>query len=213
MKGTSTRGAAVAQPTLRPVWSGATSIHMAHQLNARYTDLFCEMAIEAAPEVQWPQVSLNRDLWSRLDLESRRCLAEFPFVIVDLRFRDVDWWHNVSTDSHEGVNYPDGIRISRSECLVLETLMFAWQSAREDPSVAQMFFAMAPPVADGIAAMTMQQVRRAALLSAKFLRIRWEGEPRFWRELLIAARAADAESLKALRRDAKLLFVGELIQL
>lgn len=101
---------------------------------------------------------------------------------------------------------------TRYDYLALETLMFAWQVAREDGHVAQIVFAMTPAVAVCIAALTMQQVRTIAIEGSRFLRIRWDDEPQFWRDLLICAREGDEAALTALRRDAKLLFCGELIQ-
>lgn len=59
----------------------------------------------------------------------------------------------------------------------------------------------------------MQQVRTLAIESAKSLRLSWDNHPRLWRDLLLAAREPDDAALEALRREAKLHFCGELIQL
>lgn len=203
------------QQSSRPKWQGVQSIRLAQQLNEQCIDLFCELAIDSSPEVPWPLVASNRDLWIRLDAFARKRLAVFPFVIVDVRFKDVSWWQGVG---HERPTAPPAHAVSvampstRYEYLALETLMFAWQVAREDRHVAQMVFAMTPAVADCIAALTMQQVRTIAVEGSRFLRIRWDDEPQFWRELLICAREGDEAALTALRRDAKLLFCGELIR-
>lgn len=198
-----------------PDWRGAPSIRLAHQLNEQCIDLFCELAIDSSPEIPWSLVTANRDLWIRLDASARKRLAQFPFVIVDVCFKDEAWWRTVAQAQPAAPRThtaPGTMPSTRHDHLVLETLMFAWQAAREDRYIAQMVFAMTPQVADRIAALTMQQVRTIAVEGSRYLRIRWDNEPQFWRELLICAREGDEAALTELRRDAKLLFCGELIQ-
>lgn len=198
----------------QPRWNGAQSIRMAHELNGQFIDLFCDLSTEASPEEPWPLLSSHRDLWRRLGSRARRRLAIFPFVIVDLRFGDERWWRSVSrqrANRHQEASGPNGMPSTRRECLALETLMFAWQAAREDLSVAQMVFAMVPAVADCIAALTTQQVRTTAVENTRFLRMRWDNEPKFWRELLTCALEAGEAEMEALRREAKLRFCGEII--
>lgn len=194
-------------------WKGARSIGLAHQLNEQFIGLCCELALDAASGSQIPLVAAHRDLWSRLDQTSRKRLSLFPFVIVDLRFGDATWWHIAS---HKGAQarglFAATVPEARWAWLALETLMFGWQVAREDRVVATMLFAMPPPVVDRIAALTMQQVRMLSVESAKIVRLRWDNDSRFWRELLIAARELDESKMEVLRREAELHFCGELIQ-
>ncbi|MBK7250643.1 MAG: hypothetical protein IPI06_07165 [Gammaproteobacteria bacterium] len=133
-------------------------------------------------------------------------------MIVDLRFGDVAWWRMAGGNGGHARTHVNGAApTTRWDGLALETLMFGWQVAREDRSVASMLFAMPPPVADCIAVLTMQQVRALAVEGAKSLRLRWDNHPRLWRNLLLAAREPDDAALEALRREAKLHFCGELI--
>jgi hypothetical protein len=202
------------QRSSRPEWKGVPSIRLAQQLNEQCIDLFCELAIDSSPEIPWSLVASNRDLWIRLDASARKRLAVFPFVIVDVRFQDEAWWRSRDQERPAAPRAhaaSSAVPSTRYDYLALETLMFAWQVAREDGHVAQIVFAMTPAVADCIAALTMQQVRTIAIEGSRFLRIRWDDEPQFWRELLICAREGDEAALTALRRDAKLLFCGELI--
>ncbi len=193
-------------------WKGARSIELAHQLNEQFVQLFCELSLDATSGNPFPLVAAHRELWSCLDPISRKRLALFPFVIVDLRFGDVAWWRMAAgKGAHARGHAASTASATRWDWLALETLMFAWQVAREDRSVASMLFAMPPPVADCIAALTMQQVRTQAVESAKCLRLRWDNDPRFWRQLLIAAREPNEAALEGLRREAKLHFCGELI--
>lgn len=193
-------------------WKGARSIGLAHQLNQQFIELCWELSLDGASASPFPVVAAHRELWSRLDLAARKRLSLFPFVIVDLRFGDVAWWRMAAGNgAHARVQSNGAVPAERWDWLALETLMFGWQVAREDRSVASMIFAMPPSVADCIAALTMQQVRTLAAESAKSLRLRWDNHPRLWRDLLIAARETNEGALEALRREAKLHFCGELI--
>lgn len=195
-----------------PAWRGAGSIHLVRQLNAQCIDMICELALDRSDECPWPFVTSNRDLWCRLDAEARDRLSFFPFSIVDVRFHDEMWW--CAPDRWRTVG---GRRLevstmpaSRIECLALETLMFAWQVARSDRLVAEILFAMPRPAARCIAALTMQQIRTAAIDGARFLRVRWDTDSRFWRGLLIAAWEADRVSLERCKRHSLMLFGREL---
>jgi hypothetical protein len=193
-------------------WKGARSIGLAHQLNQQFIELCCELSLDGASGYPLPLVASHRELWSRLDPSSRRRLSHFPFVIIDLKFGDVAWWRMAADNgAHARTNSAAAAPEARWGWLALETLMFGWQVAREDRGVASMLFAMPPPVAECIAALTTQQVRTLATESARSLRLRWDNNPRLWRELLIAARERDEAELEVIRRAAKLHFCGELI--
>ncbi len=66
-----------------------------------------------------------------------------------------------------------------------------------------MVFGMAPAVTRSIAALSMQGVRIISARCAQVMRIRWDEKPKFWRELLIASRAADADEFVALKHHAE----------
>jgi hypothetical protein len=97
------------------------------------------------------------------------------------------------------------------EDLILETLLFARQTAREDVNIAKAMFGMTSPVASLIVSLTLPQIRAVAASNARLLRVRWDSDPEFWGELLVASRGSDERAMAALRRQGKLLFCGELI--
>ena len=132
------------------------------------------------------------------------------FLSIEIPSADLRQFTLVATNGTPARTHVNGAApTARWDWLALETLMFGWQVAREDRSVASMIFAMPPSVADCIAALTTRQVRTLAIESAKSLRLRWDNHPRLWRELLLAAREPDDAALEALRREAKLHFCGE----
>lgn len=198
-----------------PKWAGAQSIGLVHQLNERCIDLLCELSVDPSSEVLQHFVVPNQDLWSRLDAVARKRLAIFPFSIVDVRFQDVDWWQSaVETLSSEYSKRGALDRTPTNRCngLALEALMFAWQVARENRHVAQVIFAMSPPVVEHISNMTMHQIRLISPAGSNVMRVRWHADQMFWRELLLSARATDTATMAVLRREAQLMFCGELLK-
>jgi hypothetical protein len=192
-------------PPTPPRWTGAPSIALAHQLNAQCLDILCELATGSADPHLPPFILQNRDLWRRLDTEARTQLAAFPFVIVDLHFNDAQWWREMMDRPS---NVTDSMLFSD---LLLETLLFARQSAREDVSVAKTMFAMTSQVADLMASLTLAQVRAIAAGNSRELRVRWDQDPQFWRGMLLAVLTGDEQALGELRLQAKLLFCGGLV--
>jgi hypothetical protein len=197
-----------------PRWKGARSLHLAHELNSRCVDLLCDLATTPFVERAPAMVRANRNLWCQLNGEARRRLAAFPFVIVDVRFTDEVWWRGRGKVLDQVVaEWPaadESLREQR-ESLLLETLMFAWQVAREDTRVAQILFAMPQPVARLISSLAMQEIRTVAIERSNFLTVRWEENAQLWRELLVAVATDDERALEELRLHAKLLFCGDLI--
>jgi hypothetical protein len=200
-----------------PRWIGARSIPLAHQLNEQCDELVCELAIDLSAQELPTFILQNRDLWRLLEPEARKRVAAFPFVIVDLHFKDTVPWQL----AHEGhVMTPAGIADAAPysgvppklfEDLALETLLFARQAAREDVNVAKAMFAMTSPVVRVIASLAVSQVRAIALSNVSQLRVRWDNHPEFWRDLLTACRAGDEQAIEAIRRQGKLLFCGEAV--
>lgn len=196
---------------MQPHWKGADAIQLAYQLNERCIELLSELAASAPlAEDLPPFVQKNRDLWSNLNADARRRLATFPFVIVDVRFGDEHWWRALGASSPT-IDTVDSLPRDRCEYLSLETLMFAWQVAREDSRIAQMLFAMTHPVARIIGALAMREIRTLAADQASCLRVRWSRDVLFWRELLERARGEDPAALEESRLHAKLLFCGDLV--
>jgi len=200
-----------------PRWTGAPSIPLAHQLNGQCVELVCELANNLSAQELPPFILENRDLWRLLEPEARKRVADFPFVIVKLRFDDAESWQQASdghlmTPSDVANTAPySGFPPKLLEDLALETLLFARQAAREDVNVAKAMFAMSSPLVRLIASLTVSQVRAIALGNASQLRVRWDDDPEFWCDLLVASRAGDQRAIEAIRRQGKLLFCGETV--
>jgi hypothetical protein len=146
-------------------WTGAASIALAHQLNEQCVELLCEPATTSSSQ-ELPQFVLhNRDQWRLLEVDARKRVAALPFVIVDLRFKDAESWQRAA-DGHSmsATDFPlfSGVPPKLFEDLILETLLFARQTAREEGNVAKAMFAMTSPVARLIVSLTLPQIRTVA---------------------------------------------------
>jgi hypothetical protein len=197
-----------------PRWTGAPSIALAHGLNEQCVELVCDLAASSSIEELPRFILQNRDLWRLLEPDARQRVAAFPFVIVDLCFQEAESWQRALQGqlmSPIDSTHYNGIPSKLFEDLLLETLLFARQAAREDMSVAKAMFAMTPSVATTIASLTLPQVRTIAVGNTHRLRVRWDSHPEFWGDLLVACRGKDERALADLRRQGKLLFCGELI--
>jgi hypothetical protein len=198
-----------------PSWTGGPSIALAHGLNEQCVEVMCDLAASSSIEDLPRFILRNRDLWHLLEPDARKRVAAFPFVIVDLRFQDAKSWQRALQGhlmSPIDSTHHNGIPPTFVEDLLLETLLFARQAAREDISVAKAMFAMIPSVATAIASLTLPQVRTIAIGNTHRLRVRWDSQPEFWGDLLVACRGRDERAMAALRREGKLLFCGELIE-
>jgi hypothetical protein len=192
-------------------WKGVQSLDLVRQLNLRSVELLCRVAESCDSRLE--AVALNREAWIAASRDARCSLAMLPFVLVDVRFMDADWWRRVSaTDLHqpEAKRESNGLPDDSSAELMQETMMFAWQTARWDRLAAQFLIGMSSRVANVIAALTPQQVRTIAAREPHAVRIRWGDDAAFWRDLLSAASMADHQRLAALQLTGKLRICSEL---
>lgn len=198
-------------PPSPPRWKGAQSLDLVRQLNLRSVELLCRVAENCDSTLE--AVALNREAWIGASRDARHSLAMLPFILVDARFMDADWWRRVSAidlHQHGARSDPNGLPEDSSAELMQETLMFAWQTARWDRLAAQFLLGMSFRVANIIAGLTPQQVRTIAEREPQAVRIRWGDDPVFWQDLLSAASMADYQRLATLKLTGKLRICSEL---
>jgi hypothetical protein len=211
--GGATRDPATPAP---PRWRGIQSLDLVYQLNERCFELLHDVASNDDLDIELPIISENRELWVRLSIEARRAASQMPFMVVDVRFKDETWWRRIADGKRRDVEAQEAFnKLPGEVCeqLMHETIMFAWQTARWDRTVARLALAMSPPVVDVIAGLTPQQVRVIATHESNAIGVRWEDDLEFWRDMLIAANAGNVRRLAELHLHAKLLLCAELAQL
>jgi hypothetical protein len=196
------------RPPTPPRWKGRESLDLAFEVNQRTLKLLSDWA--ATPDAAgWP-LTLDRELWSKLDAQAIARAARFPFVILDVHFTNQEWWRNViagCTATAVSHAWP----ASASQELMSEMLIFAWHTAKWDWRVARLSLGMLPAVATLIAALTPQQLAKVSREHSGALLLRWADDKDFWTKLLIAAGNGDEEVLAEIHLHAKLLLVGDLI--
>lgn len=205
-----------APPPAPPRWRGTQSLELVYQLNERSIDALCDVAIRNSPEVRLEVIAANRELWARLDADGRQAIARLPFLVLDAHFREEAWWRRAAEQMTRAV--PQGgegndLPHELAEQLMHETTMFAWQTARWDKTVAQLSLGMTSGVVAIVATLTPQQIRVIATTQSEGIRVRWDDDVQFWRELLKAANAKEARKLAELHLLAKLRLCGGIAQL
>jgi hypothetical protein len=94
---------------------------------------------------------------------------------------------------------------------MVETLLLAWHTARSDRPTATLLLGIAPAVAARIADLSSRDVRRIAAEHRRELKLRFEGNAKFWQRLMLAARGGDAQTLVQVYREGIQLLATEVL--
>jgi hypothetical protein len=189
-----------------PRWKGSQSLELVYRYNERCLGLLC--GPNAGPiAARSLAIAANLDLLRNLDRRNLGRAARLPFVIMDLRFADGAWWRDLLQASPFNAGSPAILTPeAESPDLVIarETVMFAWQTARWDRSTAQLSFGMSTRVVEVISHLSPAQVTEISSTQSDELRLRWDDDLKFWRDLLLAAASSDADLLDDILLHAKL---------
>jgi hypothetical protein len=202
----------IREPT-PPRWKGVQSLGPVHQFNERCLELFGDIAVSDDSEGRLSLIIEHRRLWIDMKVEARQRLARIPFVIADANFDDGDRWREIAAATAGSVRVQatsNGLPKEASENLMHELMMFAWQTACWEHSVALMCFGMVPSVISIISALTPHQIRTVASRESASVRVRWASDLQFWEDLLLAARSGDEKRLAALHLHGKLTLCGHI---
>lgn len=146
---------------------------------------------ESRPQVV---VALGPTLLS-LGAAARQRLAQCPVALVDLEFRNVEWWRQSESGQGGSAAHPSSLgcfpRLQAIQ-LAIATLTLAWSLVRSSRETAGIIFGMAPECAARLAGLGAPAIQRLAETRAHCIRPRWDSDATFWRELLRIAQAADS---------------------
>jgi len=196
----------VYQPPSPFLWKGRDSLELVYQLNERALTLLVEAARSGTSE--WLSETAYRALWSELTTEALQTAARIPFVILDARFTDDEWWREAAVSPQEfplTVSGAPGWPGDVAQQLMSETLVFAWHTAKWDRRLARGLLGMSPGVVGSIARLTPRELGLIPSRHWAALRLRWEDEPGIWARLLTAAQESDEEALAECHLHAQLL--------
>jgi len=132
-----------------------------------------------------------------VDASTQARAARFPFLLVDIRFRDRAWWRDVLTQPERSWNDPSWLaRLPRSSAVKLTraTLILVWHTVRLDLESAMVLLGIAPAVAEVIGELPLRDIDRIAERHYRHMRPRWEDRPAVWHQLLDCAQTGDVEA-------------------
>jgi hypothetical protein len=193
-------------------WSRTEAIRTLAELNEQCLELLSEQAMLRAPNAP-PIYRELLDLWGRLDVVARRRAAACPFLLVDAGFADPYRWRWVGTNrvgDREPLTYTAFFSGNGAIKVAHQVFTNAWYIARTQPAGAPLFLGMPPHCASLLRACTMRQITELANQHAGWLRPRWAGRTRIWKELLIAALSSDGVALEMARLHGVQLLAMEL---
>lgn len=143
-----------------------------------------------------------RDDLAGLDGEGIRRLASMPHLLVDLNFRDVDWWRGTRYDSLRAVAIADHTtRLARPRLLALSraTMTLVWHVVRIDAAEASLLLGLSEALARELSQWSPDDVQRVAERQALRIRPRWCDRPHVWLQWIDAAGSDDAEAMRRMR--------------
>lgn len=189
-----------------PPWTGTPFLELVHEFNELFIEQVAEIArgddMLSAPEM----VRSHRELWAGLDARACRRASRCPFLLADIRFRNLTWWQRVQQHAAEHLeNPPSAAPLFPSKTAVEVTrdaLIVAWSTARHDTRLAATLLAMSHEVARIVAQLGLGHLRHITDHYHHHLRPRWEHLSPFWGRLLTAARNDDRDALYVLHLQA-----------
>jgi hypothetical protein len=193
-------------------WPCAETLKTLAELNEQCLELLAEQALQRAPNAP-PMFRELLHLWSQLDVASRRRAAACPFLLVDAGFADPYRWRWAGADrvsDREPVAYTAFLTTAAATKVANQLFTNAWYIVRTQPLGAALYLGMPPYCANLLRRCTVRQVTELANQNAGWLRPRWAGRVRMWRELLVAAISGEELDLEMARLHGVQLLAMEL---
>lgn len=140
-----------------------------------------------------PAVALGSTL---LALGSGACryLARCPVALVDLEFRNAEWWRHVSQEKEPRAEGAPPGRFPHLQAMQLAqtALTLAWTLVGASRESAAVIFGLTPECATLLGRLGVPAIQRVAETYSHHLRLRWEMDMRFWRALLRIAQTMES---------------------
>jgi hypothetical protein len=193
-------------------WPCADTLKSLAELNEQCLQLLSEQAqLQGAPAP--PMFRELVDLWSQLDITSRRRAAACPYLLIDAGFCDPYRWRWVGghrVGEREPAGYGAFFTTPGTVEVAHQVFTNAWYIARTQPVGAPLYLGMPPYCVGLLRSCSMRQVTELANQHSGWLRPRWAGRTKLWRELLESAISGEALSLEMARMHGVQLLAMEL---
>jgi hypothetical protein len=178
-------------------WLDAAALATLREINAQCVELVC--ARGGVGPRRGPADGVRYDLPS-LAADARRQLAGCPYLLVDAGFADEARWAahaRGAFDSARAIAAPP-FAGEEGVAFVRRVLTYGWYLARSHRQLARLVLGMTPACAARIAALRLEDLDAIVARQPGWVRLRWEGEPRVWGQLIAAARGTDDAALRRL---------------
>ncbi|MEA3182503.1 MAG: hypothetical protein QOI59_6026 [Gammaproteobacteria bacterium] len=192
-----------------PPSAGGDVLTILTELNELCLELLAQQALQPVS----PNPPMFRelvDLWSQLDSTSRRRAAACPYLLIDAGFCDPYRWQVLSdqqASARTGVHdrepapfvysrfftAPGVTRVAR------QVFTNSWHIVQTQQLGAPLFLGMPAHCAALLRTCSMRQMTDLADQHAGWLRPRWPGRTRVWRELLEAGISGEVRALEMAR--------------
>lgn len=185
-----------------------------HEVNERCLELIALVAKLDPEDAPFALVGPLRSLLRGTRPNLRRRAARQPFALVDMEFRDADWWQAVkSRPSRAWKDRPwRALAPKRAATqLAQTTLILAWHMTRADAEATCIVFGMSREVAQLISSLRLSELDTIAQHQFRHVRPRWEERAELWRELLVAAQSEDSAAMRNIAIRALQFLAGEVI--
>jgi hypothetical protein len=185
-----------------------------HEVNEHCLDLIALVSKMEPEDAPFAMVGPLRSLLRGTRPIVRRRAARQPFALVDMNFRDAEWWTAVAQDPTRTWKDRPWRNASPKRAavqLTQATLMLAWHMTRADLEAASVVFGMSRDVATAIASLGLSDIETIADRQFRHMRPRWEQQAEIWRELLLAAHRDDANAMRDFVVHALQLLMGEIV--
>lgn len=193
-------------------WPCAETLRTLAELNEQCLELLGEQALQRAPNAP-PIFRELLDLWSQLNAASRRRAGACPFLLVDAGFADPYRWRWAGgnrVSDQEPVSYGAFFTAPAAAEVAHQVFTNAWYLVRTQPLGAALHLGMPPYCANLLRTCTVRQLTELANQHAGWLRPRWVGRVRMWRELLAASISGENLALEMARLHGVQLLAMEL---
>jgi hypothetical protein len=194
-------------------WQCAETFKTVAELNEQCLELLSEQAKLGAAGPVAPMLRELGDLWSALDVNARRRAAMCPYLLLDAGFADPYRWRWVSGDGvgvREPATHSPFFTANTTTKVARQIFINAWYIVRTQPLGAPLCLGMPAQCAALLQTCSMAQVTELANQHSSWLRPRWAGRVRIWRELLSTAISGEGVALHKARLHGRQLLAAEL---
>jgi hypothetical protein len=193
-------------------WPCSETLKTLAELNEQCLELLTEQAMLRASTAP-PMFGELPDLWTQLDISSRRRAASCPYLLIDAGFADPYRWRWVGghrIGDREPAAHASFFTAPGTTKVAHQVFTNAWYIVRTQPIGAPLYLGMPAHCANLLRACSMRQVTELANQHAGWLRPRWAGRVKVWRELLATAISGEGQALEMARMHGVQLLAMEL---